>query len=42
MPLRFQFDQEKSRAFKQKHGVSLKEARETYLERIYGRRAYGG
>ena len=30
MPPRFQFDQEKSRAVKQKHGVSLKEALEIF------------
>ncbi len=30
MPPRFQFDREKSRTVKQKHGVSLKEAQETF------------
>ena len=30
LPPRFQFDREKSRAVKQKHGVSLKEAQEIF------------
>jgi uncharacterized DUF497 family protein len=30
MPPRFRFDREKSRAVKQKHGVSLKEAQEIF------------